>query len=236
MDKQLSKNHLSAILSLEKITYWYEQPDGTKTFIFRDVTRQFLQGTSYAITGPSGCGKSTLLHLLTGLLRPQQGLVLYNQKPIPIGGSVQMAWWSTQMGIMLQQPLLLPEYTVIENIMIKDIVQGKACDTAQAYHLLHMLGLAHYDNSSVWQLSGGQQQRVALARALYGTPAFVIADEPTAALDEEAGTQLIHLLTTVCNSLGVGLIVATHDEAVQQAMDHLLIIERQQVHSKNINS
>ncbi|MCL4380545.1 ATP-binding cassette domain-containing protein [Candidatus Dependentiae bacterium] len=227
-------NNGPATVAFVDLWYWYDQPDATRTVIIRDSNWQWMQGQSYAIVGPSGSGKSTILHLLVGLLQPRQGKVLYNNMPIPLYAQERETWLQSCVGIMLQQPLLLPEYTVLDNVMIKSLATGAQADTDFAYQLLAALGIEQYAQAYNWQLSGGQQQRVALARALYGNPKFLLADEPTAALDQVAAEQLITLLTTVCHALGVGLIVATHDTRMQQAMNQRLIIEDQQLRGNNI--
>lgn len=212
-------------LALNAVTYWYEQPDKAKNFIVRDISVTFAQGTSYALVGPSGSGKSTVIHLLIGLLEPQEGQVQYNEQPIT--NLKRDVWLATEMGIMLQQPLLLHEYSVIENVMLKHILTGCTNQVSydQASYLLAKLGMYGMEYKKAWQLSIGQQQRVAAARALFGFPAFILADEPTAALDKEAAKDLIELMCDTCKLQKTGMIIATHDEMVNNAIHSIVRLE-----------
>lgn len=212
-------------LALNVVTYWYEQPDKAKNFIARTMSVTFEQGTSYALVGPSGSGKSTILHLLIGLLEPQEGQVLYNDQPIT--HLERDVWLANEIGVMLQQPLLLHEYSVIENVMLKHILAGCTNQASydQASYLLTKLGMYGMEHKRAWQLSIGQQQRIAAARALFGSPSFILADEPTAALDKQAAHDLIELMQSTCKSQKTGMIIATHDEMVKNAMHAIVRLE-----------
>lgn len=193
--------------------------------IFQDINVQFEQGTSYAIMGPSGIGKSTLLHLLADIDDPTSGTIELNQMPIANHPDKQ------KISIMFQQPSLLNELTVIENVMLKAIINNnvnQATRTA-AYQLLQEAGLTDKANCAPYTLSGGQQQRVAILRALFDSPCFVLADEPTGNLDKETGQQILQLLQFYQKKYQIGLIITTHDYTIAQQCNHIFTIQQHQL-------
>lgn len=163
--------------------------------VFRDVSRQFTTregdqltaldrvnlkietGEFVSLVGPSGCGKTTLLRILAGLLSPSEGTVTFNKVPVVKPRD--------NVGIVFQQPLLLPWLNVLSNVLLPVDVQGRkrALYERRAHELINMIGLENFKSRLPAELSGGMQQRVALARALVHDPSFLLMDEPFAALD-----------------------------------------------------
>jgi ABC-type lipoprotein export system ATPase subunit len=193
-----------------------------KIDIIIEITTSFKRGTTYAITGRSGAGKSTLMHLIAGLEMPDSGSVLYNKINI-FSCSVREKehFLSTTIGLVFQSPHLIKELTILENVMLKGLLQGKCFkeNKKKATELLTLVGLLDYTNQRVASLSGGQQQRVAIARALFSEPAFLLADEPTGNLDAKTGYAIVDLLVQCSQKWNMGLIISSHDPYVAKKMN-----------------
>lgn len=197
------------------------------TEVLHDITMTFSSGSSYAITGASGSGKSTLLHLLAGLDLPTSGTVAYDGQSLADLKEPEInAFLARALGLMFQDPHLIKELSVLENIMIKGIIAGMSEEDARvrAHELLLLFGLDQKMYHVPSSLSGGQQQMVALARALVNKPSFILADEPTGNLDAESGRRVMDELVR-CVELGTGLIVCSHDPYVTQRMNQVLLLK-----------
>ena len=196
----------------------------------RDITKSFPQqrvlegisltvgdGESVAIMGPSGSGKSTLLHCMSGVLVPDQGEVLFDGHDVAAMSDAERSRLRLEhFGFIFQDGQLLPELTATENVALPQIMRGVSRSQAHmdAVDMLTRLGLGAYVDRYPGQLSGGQGQRVAIARALAGPPAVVFADEPTAALDQATGHEVMQQIVAVCQKFGVTLVLVTHDPAM----------------------
>jgi putative ABC transport system ATP-binding protein len=172
---------------------------------------------SLAIMGPSGSGKSTLLHTLAGIIRPDDGQVLLRGERVDhLGENRLSALRRKRFGFVFQFGQLLPELPAEENValplMLEGIPRGEA--VARARRWFAPLGLDGLEHRRPGQLSGGQAQRVAIARALAVEPDVVFADEPTGALDQATGTEVVQLLTSVTRQSGAALVMVTHDADV----------------------
>lgn len=179
-------------------------------------------GESLAVMGPSGSGKSTLLHCLAGIERPDSGEVLLDGKRIDhLREPARSELRRTALGFVFQSGQLLPELPADENVALPLMLGGTARRAAveQARQWFGPLGLQGMEDRRPGQLSGGQAQRVAIARALVGRPKVIFADEPTGALDQATGMEVIHLLTEVSRSHGAALVVVTHDANVARWCD-----------------
>lgn len=211
------------LLKAEKLTKHYKQGNIIVS-VLNDVSINFMQGASYAITGISGCGKSTLMHLLAGIDTPSHGHVYYNETSLDkLNPTDKNYFLNQQIGLVFQYSYLIKELTVLENVMIKGLISRMPHDECQkrAELLLQEVGLHSKLHFKPGQLSGGQQQRVALARALLNQPAFLLADEPTGNLDENTGREIVQLLLRLQKELNMGLIVSSHDEYVTQQMQNV---------------
>lgn len=196
--------------------------------ILKGVSVQFEQGKSYAITGPSGSGKSTLIHLLAGLDVPTHGTVTFDSVDInTLSPAHKKTFLASSLGLVFQLPYLIPEFSVLENVMLKGIITGLSIENLknQAMELLDKVQLAHKAESNPYSLSGGEQQRVALARALFNKPSFLLADEPTGNLDVPTGKVIVELLLSCQAQWGMGVIVSSHDEYVSQRMAQVLHLQ-----------
>lgn len=200
----------------------------TKTFIsghqkisvLENVSLSCTQGTTYAITGASGSGKSTLLHLLAGLDVADSGSVLFNDMDIThMNGEQKNHFLNKHIGLVFQQPYLIAELTVQENVMLPGMIAQKPEkeNRERAAQLLEKVLLIDKRNALPKELSGGQQQRVALARALFNEPAFLLADEPTGSLDATTSAHILQLLFECQKMWQLGLIISTHDQKIAEA-------------------
>lgn len=177
------------------------------------------QGQHAVLVGPSGSGKSTLLHLLAGILTPQGGrLSIGGTDLTQLSASSADQWRSRTIGFLPQKLALIPSLTVRENILVAAYAGNHKHDTARADALLGKLGMQDRVHARPHQLSHGQRQRVALARALFQRPLLLLADEPTASLDDIAAHDAITLLRAQAEENGSSLIISTHDARVLHAM------------------
>lgn len=180
---------------------------------------------SVAIMGPSGSGKSTLLHTLAGIVRPDGGQVLLRGDRIDdLGENRLSALRRKRFGFVFQSGQLLPELPAEENVALPLMLEGlpRAQAVERARRWFAPLGLDGLELRRPGQLSGGQAQRVAIARALAVAPDVVFADEPTGALDQATGTEVVRLLTSVTREQGAALVMVTHDAEVAAHCDRVL--------------
>lgn len=186
-------------------------------------------GQSVSIMGPSGSGKSTLLHCLAGILRPDAGDVTLGDEPVSLSSDAARSRIRLErMGFVFQDGQLLPELPAIENVALPLLLLGRPRAEAfgRAADWLARLGLGGMEQRRPGQLSGGQEHRVAIARALVGQPAVVMADEPTGALDQATGAEVMRVLTAATRDVGASLVVVTHDQSVAAWCDrHVQIVD-----------
>ncbi len=196
-----------ARIIFQHLTYSLNDNGQTKPILNR-VSGIWEQGCSIALRGVSGSGKTTLLSTIAGLRHPTGGTVTYEHME------------QRAIGYLFQESLLIPFCTVIENVILKDLIAGRCPRTARdmGMQLLTQAGVAEKADAYPQMVSGGQQQRIAVARALYGNPPFLMLDEPTAHLDHAAKHGLMDLLTALQQEYGFGMIIATHDDAVAAYM------------------
>lgn len=186
------------------------------------------QGELVAIMGPSGSGKSTLLHVLAGILQPTAGSVMFKGNNITAMSDAQRTdLRRSAFGFVFQSGQLLPELPAAENIALPLMLNGMAYGNAvnQALAWLNRMGLGAIAQHKPGEMSGGQQQRVAIARALATRPRVVFADEPTGALDQRTGRDVMQLLTAVCRDMGASLVLVTHDPNVAQFCERVVQVQ-----------
>ena len=188
-----------------------------KVQALRDITLAIEPGAFLAIAGPSGSGKTTLLNLIGCIDAPSSGKLLINEQDISGKTPDQLADLRARtIGFIFQTFNLLPVLSAAENVEYpllwrSDVTKSER--RRRTDHCLHTVGLAKYGEHRPNQLSGGQRQRVAIARALAIEPAIVLADEPTANVDQEYGVQIFEIFRSF-NQVGVTVLVASHDRAL----------------------
>ncbi|MBF2080413.1 MAG: cell division ATP-binding protein FtsE [Synechococcales cyanobacterium T60_A2020_003] len=197
------------LVSLEQVTKVY--PNGASPL--HDVNLHIRRGDFIFITGASGAGKSTLLKLLYGEERPTRGHVFVNNQDISGLRGNRLSMLRRKIGVVFQDYKLIPRRTVSENVAFVLWAQGFTRKEIYRRLLptLRMVGLQDKANCFPDELSGGEQQRVSIARAIVGTPPLLLADEPTGNLDPDNSWQIVKILKKL-NSIGITVIVTTHDE------------------------
>ena len=185
-----------------------------------NVNLDIVAGSSLSIMGPSGSGKTTLLHVLAGILKPTQGTVVYkNRNMATLPDAYRTRLRRSDFGFVFQSGQLIEELSAEENVALPLMLSGadykKA--VAAASDWLERLGLQQLASHRPGEMSGGQRQRIAIARALAISPSVIFADEPTGALDQATGEQIIELLTGWCARTGASLIMVTHDPNVARS-------------------
>ncbi len=181
----------------------------------RGVSFSVEAGELVFVTGPSGAGKSTLLKLIPAIERPTSGSVVVNGQNVGALKRAAVPYLRRNLGLVFQDHKLLYDRTVFDNVMLPlsfgTLAPRDAARRARA--ALDKVGLLARERANPIQLSGGEQQRLAIARAVVNRPAVLVADEPTANLDDESARRIADILLSF-NQVGVTLIVATHDMAL----------------------
>lgn len=190
---------------------------GGATLSFPDV--EVAQGAVLLLSGPSGSGKSTWLALVAGLVGPASGDLTVAGQTLPALKNVAGdAWRAKTIGFLPQKLHLSAALTVFQNLALAQWAAGVREDAGRIRSTLQALGVAELAQRKPGQLSGGQAQRVALARAVLLQPQVILADEPTASLDDEAARDAVALLLATAKTYNATLVIATHDARVAQAV------------------
>ena len=203
-------------------------PASVHTLALNHVDFTLREGESVAVMGPSGSGKSTLLHALAGIIRPTAGIVTFrgaNLTVMPDAARTKLR--RSAFGFVFQSGQLLPELPAVENIALPMMLGGvdyrRATDAAILW--LERLGLRALAGQRPGEMSGGQMQRVAIARALCVQPAVVFADEPTGALDQTTGREVMSILMEASRANGAAVVVVTHDPNVAAFCDRTITMQ-----------
>ena len=206
-----------AVLVVSRVGKSYPSPRGELP-ILHEVSLSLDRGESAAIMGPSGSGKSTLLYILGALEPPTTGTVtLDGQDPYTLGERAQAAFRNRSIGFVFQDHSLLPQCSVLENVLAPTLVAAdgdRTRDDARARELLQAVGLSDRLDHRPGELSGGEKQRAAIARALIRDPLLLLCDEPTGNLDRVSADTVASLLIDLHRSRATVLIVATHSVAL----------------------
>lgn len=208
---------MSETLQAESITKQFPTSGGTLT-VLGEVSFTMSRGESAAVMGPSGSGKSTLLNILGALEPPSSGRVtLGDRDPWKLAETELAAFRNRSVGFVFQDHHLLPQCSVLENVLIPTMAGGRrdSVETGErASTLLDRVGLADRLDHRPAELSGGERQRVALARALINRPLLLLADEPTGNLDRATALAVCSLMLELHGREKTILLVATHSESL----------------------
>ena len=209
------------MIEVRGLTHRYGQQD-----VLRLPEWKVAQGERWLVLGPSGCGKTTLLHVLAGLVHPSEGDVeVAGENLRKLDGSRMDRWRATTVGIVLQALHLVKHLTVRDNLRLAQYLAKAPQDDTRIDDALGALGVTAKSTRRPSELSQGEQQRVAIARAVVNRPKLVLADEPTANLDDAATATVIDLLTEQAARHGATLVVATHDARVKGKFRERLELE-----------
>lgn len=212
-----------ALLKLEHVARSYQTPSGKPVPVLRDVCLDISSGESVAVTGPSGSGKSTLLNIIGALDQPSDGTIVFDGRDLSTLSDRDLSLFrSRHIGFVFQLHHLLPQCTVIENVLVPTMASrhepSPGASIARARDLIDRVGLADRVDYMPSRLSGGECQRVALARALINRPRLLLADEPTGSLDHATADKLASLLMETNKEENLALVVVTHDPALAHHM------------------
>jgi lipoprotein-releasing system ATP-binding protein len=198
------------LLDAKNLSKSYATPRGPLP-ILSEVTLSLAQGDAISIIGPSGTGKSTLLYILGALEPPTSGEVMLDgRNPFALSDKDVSAFRNQEVGFVFQDHCLLPQCTVLENVLIPTMVGDKANLEPRARQLLDQVGLSHRLDHRPAELSGGEKQRVSIARAMIRGPKLLLCDEPTGNLDRHTAAQVADLLLELNRASKTILIVVTH--------------------------
>ena len=206
------------MVRLESIVKRY---DAKNILMFKDIT--FNYAKSYCILGPSGSGKTSLLNLINGVIRPTSGTIIVDGDVITdLTGEELQDFRYVNIGYISQDFKLLDAFTVEDNLNISVVDGLRKRSNIEA---LELVGLKHKLTQKVITLSGGEKQRLSIARMFLKSPSVILCDEPTGLLPHEQGKQIIDLLVKEAKSLGVVLIVVTHDDRLTTYFDEVIQFE-----------
>lgn len=215
------------LVTLKNISKHYQNPgNGLWQEVLTDISIEIKPGDALAVSGPSGSGKSTLLNIIGTLDRPSSGIVSFDGVDISSFNENQLAAFRNKhIGFIFQQHYLLPQLSLLENILLPIIpVKDKTRrDDAseRATRLLREVGLADKMHHLPGQLSGGECQRGAVVRAMINEPGLILADEPTGSLDQLSAAQIGELLSEINQKNKVTIIVVTHSERLASKMNRI---------------
>ena len=204
------------MIKVSNLDVSFETPSETVE-VLKGLDFSVAEGAAAAVVGPSGSGKTTLLNVLGALLPPTSGSVEIGSQDIArLEEKEADRFRNQELGFVFQQHHLLPQLTVMENVLTPRLAGGweenEEETRKRATELLERVGLSHRVNHRPGKLSGGEKQRTAVARALINRPRVILADEPTGALDSAIGNKIADLLLEIQKERGVTLVVVTHDQ------------------------
>jgi putative ABC transport system ATP-binding protein len=211
-------SHLSPVVDIQDC--WKIYKLGSEIVrALKGVNLSIQRGEFVCLVGPSGSGKTTLLHLIAGLDRLTKGEILIDGVSLKQLPEVQLsALRHEKIGFIFQSYNLIPVLSAVENVELPLMFSATNPKRLRlrAVQLLESVGLGDRLDHKPSQLSGGQQQRVSIARSLIGNPSLIVADEPTANLDQKTGREILELLRELNTNFGVTIVVSTHDPKVTQ--------------------
>lgn len=212
----------SPILELDQVVKEY--PDTPAPLrVLAGVDLQIQPGDSVAIVGPSGCGKSTLLNIMGTLDRPTSGSARFKSQDLAgLNDDQRARLRNADIGFVFQMHHLLPQCSVVENVLVPTMVHADNDGALQrALALLERVGLSERAHQAPARLSGGERQRAAVVRALINRPSLLLADEPTGSLNQEGAENLARLLLDLNREDNLTLVVVTHSIAIAEMMNRV---------------
>ncbi|MEC8907175.1 MAG: ABC transporter ATP-binding protein [Verrucomicrobiota bacterium] len=219
------------IVQLDNVSKSYPEGSGNqRREILNNLSLSIESGQSVSVVGPSGCGKSTLLNIIGTLDPPDSGKVeVCGCNISDLNDKELSALRADKIGFVFQSHHLLPQISVIENVTLPNLASSSPIEQSEcnntATQLLESVGMADHAHKMPSEISGGEMQRVAVVRSMINSPKLLLADEPTGALDQERGEELITLLLRLCDEQNTALILVTHDGKTSSRMERNLAFE-----------
>jgi lipoprotein-releasing system ATP-binding protein len=218
---------MTPILETKNINKYFIEP--VKFQVLKDITFQLQAKEFVSIMGKSGCGKSTLLYILSTMDTSYEGeLFLDGQKMTNIHRDELARIRSEKIGFVFQFHYLLPEFTVLKNVMLPALKLGKESESVikkNAMEKLDMLGIVNEAHKKASKISGGQKQRASIARALINNPKIIMGDEPTGNLDSKNAENVFNIFKQLSHEQNLSLLIVTHDEDFARKTDRIIEME-----------
>ncbi len=212
------------LLTLSKIVKSYQIRNESYQ-ILKGIDITIREGEFVAIMGPSGSGKSTLLNIIGCLDTPTSGKYILNDKEVSGMSKRELAVIrNTYIGFIFQNFNLIPSLNVLDNVLLPSFYLGNE-DVKRAHELLETVGLGERTTFKPNELSGGQKQRVAIARSLMNSPSFLLADEPTGALDSKTGHEIMDLILSLNKKDKKTILMVTHDPNIAKLADRIIHLQ-----------
>jgi len=212
------------LLSLKNIVKSYQIKSETYQ-ILKKIDVEIKGGDFVAIMGPSGSGKSTLLNIIGCLDSPTSGSYILEDRDVSKLSQRELAVIrNTYIGFIFQNFNLIPSLSVLDNVLLPSFYSGNE-NSKRAQELLASMGLSERRHFKPNELSGGQKQRVAIARALMNNPSFLLADEPTGALDSKTGKDIMELIVNLNKKEGKTILMVTHDPLVAERANRIIRLQ-----------
>ncbi len=212
------------LINVKKI---YKDPN--EIIVFENLNLKIFESEIVAITGPSGSGKTTLLNLIGIIDFPDEGEVLINSKRVKNLNENEISKLRNEfIGFVFQNSHLINELTVLENVLIPSLIKNKFLngkDLKRANEILEYLSLYNKKDNLPFEISGGERKRVEIARAIMNSPKVIIADEPTANLDQKLKFSIMEIFSKIRKDFGTTIIFSTHDQEILKYADNVYKIE-----------
>ncbi len=212
------------IISVRNLHHSYKEGDGVKE-VLHGINLDFYRGEIVIIMGPSGSGKSTLLKLIGAQLTLQDGEIRVGHSQLQGASPKKLMKIRRNLGFVFQSHHLLNSIKVVQNVQLPlafDPSASARSSRERALEVLNTVGIADQAEKYPPHLSGGQRQRVAVARALIRNPRIVLADEPTASLDQKSGREIVEIIRKMAKELGVTVVLVTHDNRILDIADRIV--------------
>ena len=218
----MSNQRENVVMKASELAKSFSVLDTSDLKVLDEVNLTLKQSSSLSIRGDSGCGKTTLLNLLARLEPADGGTIFWGDREIAAASqthAMEASWRAKHIGVVYQSYYLIPELTVMENVLMSVRLSGLPITEyeGRAKELLEQMGVVNNSMLIPAKLSGGERQRVAIVRALVNRPQVILADEPTGNLDERTGAEVMDLLLSSCTKEKTSLILVTHNPTFARA-------------------
>lgn len=218
---------VETVVDVHGLNHWFGSGDMKKQALF-DVNLTLKRGSFTVLMGPSGSGKTTVLTLVGCLRAVQDGSIELLGQELNGASEARLVHLRRRLGFIFQAHNLHESLTATQNVMMGLQVHGGLSDQVAEQAAIHALGLVGLSDRATYlpaNLSGGQKQRVAVARALVSSPALILADEPTAALDKDSAAEVVDLVKRMGQARGTTTLLVTHDNRILDRADRILTLE-----------